>query len=249
MADTIASIEAYLAGNMTEEEHLAFAERLSHEPELQAKLAQFKQSQAVLEQAVSMRLKRQMQQMQRSTVRQEKSISQKQGKQVKPLRLQWLRWGAVAALACLVLLAGIWWSNPSSSYQDYFEPYALASGLRGEANAQAAWQAAYQQKDYEQARALLAEIAHDETAWVEAQLYLGNIALAQQDPAAAIAPLNAVIEVQSVRFQSSAEWYLLLAYWGKGDKRSAKQLSQKIASNPQHPYHDKVMQLQKYLAQ
>ncbi|MEM6348085.1 MAG: hypothetical protein AAF927_29615 [Bacteroidota bacterium] len=248
MADTIALIEAYLAGTMTEEEQSAFAERLSQEVELQAQMQQYQQGQAILEEAVSLRLKRQMQQMQRPSIDEISKLRPKQQAVLKPLRSQWLAWGVAAALAFLVLAAGIWWNNRSLGYQDYFEPYALASGLRGADPADQSWEYAYQQKAYEQAKAILTQIAQDEADWVEAQLYLGNIALAQHKPAEAIKPLQAVIELQSVRFQSTAEWYLLLAYWGQGDKRSAQQLAQKIAQNPQHPYLSKLKQIQGYLA-
>lgn len=236
MEDTLTTIETYLAAEMSEQDRLVFAERLAKEPDLQAQFTQYQDSRALLEQAVSLRLKKQMQQMQRPAAK------------VKPLANPWVRWSSLAASIVLLLAAGFWWTNRSAnSYDDYFEAYALVNGLRGTENMADRWQEAYQRQDYPLAKGVLSQIKEHEAVWVEAQFYLGNIALAEAKPQEGIKPLQAVVDAQSVRYQTSAEWYLLLAFWGSEDFSSVEDLAKAILSDEQHPYYDRVKRLMQNL--
>ncbi|MFK7923464.1 MAG: hypothetical protein AB8H47_15985 [Bacteroidia bacterium] len=232
MDDTLSRIESYLAAEMSETERIGFAERLAKEPELQAQLTQYQDSRALLEQAVSLRLKKQMQQMQRPEAK------------VQSLASPWLKWGSLAASIVVLLAAGLWWTGRSaSSYNDYFEPYALASSLRGDESKTPMWQEAYERQDYPLANRLLNGIPPSVSNWVEAQFFLGNIALIEARPTEAVAYFKNVIKLKSPRFETAAEWYLVLAYWGKEDLNSARQLAAEILEDEQHPYYDRVKRL------
>lgn len=238
--EELSLIEAYLENRLQEGERLAFAQRLEQDTKLQAKLAQVIQSKTLLEQALSLQLKQQMQQMQRPT----SDAKLRQSPQAR--RLISLRWIGIAA-SVLILFALGWWARPSvnNTYQDVFEPYPLSQNLRGEeANVDASvWKLAYENGEYEAAERSLKGLSPDEPEWIEAQLYLANIRLAENRPAEAIDPLEALLEKGSIRYERTAEWYLLLAYWGVGKEEKAENLKQRILGQASHPYREKVLQL------
>ncbi|MEL6593465.1 MAG: hypothetical protein AAFQ87_15065 [Bacteroidota bacterium] len=238
--EELSLIEAYLEDRLPEGERLAFAQRLEQDAELQMRLDQVVQSKSLLEQALSMQLKQQMQQMQRP------EPNAKIRLETQNRRLISLRWVGIAA-SILVLFALGWWARPSvkSTYQDVFEPYPLSQSLRGdEGNIEASrWKQAYEDGQYQEAERSLKGLSPDAPEWIEAQLYLANTRLANNRPAEAIDPLEALLEKGSIRYARTAEWYLLLAYWGAGESEKAQNLRQKILAEGSHPYHEKVLLL------
>lgn len=233
--DHFSLIEAYLAGELNEQETAAVEQRIQTDPAFAAEVHLLRDTQSVLSLHQQQAYKAQLQALDAA--------------EQAPVRRLTPRWLAVAAAVVLLALVGLWSLNRPSDgpYAGAFAPYPNRLTLRGDASSDQLDEAmrAYNNADYAAAAQQLAELVSSDTAREDLRFYLGVARLGAGQPATA-ARVLASVRAPSL-YTQQAEWYRALAM-GQADKtEQARLLLQRVARSETHPYQSQAQTLLRQL--
>jgi anti-sigma factor RsiW len=147
---------------------------------------------------------------------------------------------AVAASILLIFIAvqGYRFYNlsPEGLYEDSFIAYNL-SPVRGDEPGFTDLEKAYSEEQY----AAVVHMAKEKgRVLTPREVFVAGLSSLWLNDASAAIPWFRKLNEQGNPFQPDAEFYLSLAYLKDKDFDRSLALMQKIRSNPQHPYHDRV---------
>lgn len=217
-------LNKYLAGELSEVEHSAFAARIENEPELQKELTWQQETKAFLQRKEGAgQLKKTFSDVGNDFFKEEKP----EAKVVNMGRRRWL--GIVGAAAAAALLFFIF--NPFASldlYQQYSNPTAISLLDRGNVikNAREA-EMAFNAGDYKKAYAFLSAYLAENQSDLQALLAKGIAATEIGNYKEAEQILQDISNGKSL-LKNEGTWYLALMYLKKGEVDKAKIELQKI---------------------
>ncbi len=219
-------LNKYLAGELSELEHDAFAERIKNEPDLQKELVWQQETDAFLKRKKGVNnLKVTFSKIENDFFKEEK----KEAKVVSINRKNWLGFVGIAAAAALLFFL----FNPFASpdlYQQYSNPTAISLLDRSDVinNAKEA-ETAFNQGDYEKAYAFLSAYLVGNGDNLPALLAKGIAATEIGNYKEAEQILKSIDEGKTM-LTGEGTWYLALMYLKKGEIEKAKIQLQKIPS-------------------
>ena len=237
-------IEAYLEGQLSEEENAAFEARLQSDPALREQFELHRDALLLL------RLDRQntyKQQIRRISANQ--STQQSEPTVIRPLWSQ--RWGQLAAV--IVLLIGFgWWLWPTSSgvvlEEEWLKPYPDRITTRAESDIDSLLlrgMFAYSSEDYEAAIVLLTNLYKTDPENGDILFYLAQAHMASGNYQTAVNLFREMPEEH--RFAEAAEWYLSLSLIQHSQETEAREILQKISRQTTNAYRERAEKiLEKY---
>ncbi|MEO1049400.1 MAG: hypothetical protein AAFX87_02175 [Bacteroidota bacterium] len=216
----IEQIEKYLEGKLTKAEQIAFEEELSVNAELKEELEAMER---VVDSLKDYALKSELQEFHQLHFGKKRRFS---------LRNPYFLSG-IAASFILILISVylIYFSSVSSAelYGTYFEPYPNLVTTRGD-NFDVFSKAMqnYSAGRYEEALIFFKRVATEDVFYQDKLFYAGVSHMAIQQYDSAIFFLNEVKHDADNRFKGHANWYLGLAYLGKNECQSARDLFEAV---------------------
>jgi len=217
-------LNKYLAGELSEGEHNAFAERIKNEPELQKELAWQQETNAFLQRKKGAEgLKKTFSTIENDFFKEEKA----EAKVVNMGRKRWLGIVGIAAAAALLFFI----FNPFASpdlYQQYSNPTAISLLDRSDviANAREA-ETAFNAGDYQKAYAFLSAYLSENQDDIQALLAKGIAATEIGNYKEAEQILTNISKGKTM-LKGEGQWYLALMYLKKGELEKAKAELRKI---------------------
>ncbi len=223
MQENLALVDRYLEGNLSEQERIAFEERLLHDETLQQQVAEMKLMRAGIRQAS------------RHAALQKLKALEETLPAVNSSRLNlWSgTWLQVAAVLLIGFLTYIFWPfsvDEQELFATHFEAYPniIMPTVRGEVANDSTLKAlafrAYDQKQYEEAALLFNRM---ESKDANILFYLSNCYLALNQPTKALPLLESVLNNYDV-FDEQAEWYLAICLLKLEERERATQALQKV---------------------
>ncbi len=234
-------LNKYLAGELLEVEHNAFAERIKNEPELQKELAWQQETSAFLQRKEGAKnLKNIFSNIENDFFKEEKP----EAKVVNMARRKWLGLIGVAAAAALLFFI----FNPFSSpdlYRQYSNPTAISLVDKSDVinNAREA-EAAFNAGDYKKAYAFLSSYLSENKEDMQASLAKGIAATEIGNYKEAEQILQNISNGKTLLKQEGT-WYLALMYLKKGEAEKAKTQLLKIPADNNR--YEEIKQLLKKL--
>jgi len=217
-------LNKYLAGELSEAEHNAFAVRIANEPDLQKELAWQQETNAFLQRKEEVNdLKKTFSSVGNDFFKEEKT----EAKVVKMRSRKWLGLVGIAAAAALLFFI----FNPFASpdlYQQYSNPTAISLLDRNEviANAREA-ETAFNAGEYQKAYAFLSAFLSKNQDNIQALLAKG-IAATEIENYKEAEQIFQDISSGKTLLKEEGTWYLALMYLRKGELENAKTELEKI---------------------
>lgn len=221
-------LNKYLAGELSETRHDAFAERIKNEPELQKELAWQQETNAFLKRKEGVNnLKKTFSEIENDFFKEEK----KEAKVVDIRRRKWLSLVGIAAAAALLFFIFNLFASPDL-YQQYSNPTAISLLDRSDAinNAREA-ETAFNQGNYQKAYAFLTAYLSENQEDTQALLAKGIAATEIGNYKEAEQILQNISNGKSL-LKEEGRWYLALMYVKQGEEEKAKiELQKFLAGN------------------
>lgn len=223
MQEYIEIADRYLEGNLSEEERVAFEERLLHDEDLREHLEEMKLLKVGIIHASRKVALQNLKAL-------ESTLPPIERNRFTLWTNHWLQ--AAAVLLIGLVTYALW---PESVDHDeifisHFEAYPniIMPTVRGEVSSDSTLMAmafrAYDQKQFEEAAILFNRIVDKD---VNILFYLGNCYLATSHPEKAL-PLFEQVYNNYDKFDEQAEWYMAVSYLKLEDREKAKQVLQSI---------------------
>ena len=248
-------IEAYLNGEMSSEGKAAFEQEMEQDQNL----AQAVQLYRLEKKAAHLLLEEEFGNQVRHYRQTRPSDSDMDGPQTKRIAPLWGRRLAVAAsILLLVSMGTLFWSSyeysntalANAQFQYDFSSVARNIQQNNRSNNTILQQGVklFKADKIPEAIALLNGISSGDTAFVEAQYYLGQLYYQQQQFSEAVDRFEKVLTHQDFRFQEQAEWYLVLSMLADGKTNNRfDNLLNKIVKDQVSVYQPNALQLQQQL--
>ena len=242
----------YLEGNLSRDEAAAVRQRIEQEPFYQEALASLRQ--ALEEDPAGTRDRAQRY---RDLMREQFNRPRVTAPPAPQAGWRFPRWQVAAATVLLLLLPALYlWQRPPLEQRlvaQHLQPahvLTLRSG-KTEASQYDPWAGAvraYGDKAYPEAitqfEAFLGapEATTNAVKQQQARLYLGVSYLLAQQPAAAIAPLQSLLDQSRSELQDEARWYLAWAYLQENRRTEALELFSLLAQKP-NPHQEAAQEV------
>lgn len=225
-AELFELIEAYLSGGMGETERAAFELRIRESKELEMEVEKHRILSEALKDDAALAFRKKV-----STIAGDFKAKQKSTVNSPNIGTPKNHFLKVAAGVLVLFGLGVvlWWqiNTRASTYDRYYEPYAIEGVMRGaDADALAVVAKNYAKGKYVEVIPQLVNLIEQHPEKTELQLYLANSYL-QTDQALSAITLLKRIEVGNPRFEA-ARWYLALSYLKADDKAAAKTVVEEL---------------------
>lgn len=245
-------IEAYLFGQMNEQEQAAFEQELAENPALAEEVQLHRAEHRAMHLSLLNDLKSNLNEWKVE----KESLAGRQGGEARivPFRRRFL---AYAAAACIVLLVGVfatlWLSKPDASAlaDEYFgdtSPSVRGSGGGAPASIEGALEK-IQAKDYAGALTELETLPQDSSGQESLLFLKGECHYRLHEYSAAANAFQQILQsTSSILNRQKAEWYLLLTLLKGGkDKPAFQNLLKGILADPNHVFYYEAEKLKSRL--
>lgn len=233
-------MEAYLSGEMTDKEQASFEEIIKKNPELARDIKIMSEIDDVLnnnvkEQAFVAQLEKLGKQY---FSEEEANIKNNSTKKSNPFQ-KWI----IGFFVITLVGISLWWLNsartpkaPEQLFASYYKPYPVSEATRGN-DTEEAYISYYNSQEYDKASSFLEELIAQFPEENEYQIALGNSYLNTNPPKTdeAIRILKKITETENI-YQSTAQWYLSLAFLKNNEKEKAVVLLENLAKAEQGKY-------------
>ena len=149
-------------------------------------------------------------------------------------------------IVVIYLMANSSGSGSTELYADYYEPYPVVNNMRAEELNEDSFEEGlthYEQRSYNDAVSRLIEIKPEDSRYSQAQFYLGQSYLAQDEIDKAIEIFSDQAQNNNSVLQSHSQWYLALAYIKIGNTGEAEDILEEIAGNENSYNHTQAREL------
>ena len=231
-------IDAYLSGDMSSEDRLAFEHDLRQDDALSKELIIWQRVDEALSDEEALQF------TQRLQTTSEQYLAGESTPDTTHIRSLWPRMASAAAVALLLAATAIWllWPQPPPAelYAAYYEPYAISDNFRGldgtypEPVAEA--MKAYGNGDYQTAKTLLGPWRSDVTFGPMATFYYAHCMMGLGKWNEAILLFQQLASRTNHVFVFASQWYLALAYLKTEQLSAAKNILQQLAATPRGLY-------------
>lgn len=246
--EILSQFERYESSTMSQEERVAFEERLRQEEDFRNSFEDFRQMQSGIKAFGYQQFAAQLQSW-------DEEHDTDADEQVRTLSFsRWYYWAAAVAVIMVATIS--WWQlSPGQNeqlYTAYFQPYPDVLTSRGEnENALNTAMIAYESGEYSEAitlfRQLLEGNGSTEAQGNELRFYLAQAYLSTESYDLAQQLLEDLQNVDQFGLKEASQWYLALAYLKQGDSDTAVRLLQQIKASPNHAYGAQSLQLLKQM--
>ena len=198
-------IDAYLKGELNEEEKQQFEKEIDQDKTLAQELHFHEMTQRHIELLEDRKITAQVQAIHQAELKRRR----------RKALVKQIRYWAVAA-SILLLLALSWWlwdspsANPDTLYAEYYTAYELPFGNRNEQNSQTEAGALYLAGEYEKAAPIMEALLAADTGLSKIQFALGICKMELEQWNQAVPLFEKLIEDNDVLYADNARWYLAL---------------------------------------
>ncbi|MGB0864086.1 MAG: tetratricopeptide repeat protein [Saprospiraceae bacterium] len=232
-------MEAYLSGKMTSKEEAAFDEIIKNTPELAQDINIMNEIDDVLDNNIKeAAFRNQLNQLGNQYFSENENIDKNIPKK-SILSPKWI----IGLIAIILITISLWWLNSKSKTQTpeqlfaaYYEPYPAGEITRGN-DTEEAYISYYNSGKYDKAASFLEELVSQFPDEDKYQIALGNSYL-NVNPSKTVEAIRIFEKVTTKEtvYQSTAKWYLAIAYLKNNDKEKALPLLENLAKENRGKY-------------
>lgn len=238
MEDVDVQINAYIAGDLSETDRIAFEKELQADAQLAARV----QAHRDLETRLPKMFANQQQKAEMRAYLASLTSAAPTARNIKPLLI-----GIAAALVLLAAL-GYLFLGPCldkdivlSEYMRDLNPSYIETSMGADNPLKDLWEqgsARYRREEFSAARELLGQIPESDNFYAKAQLLIGNSHLSEGNWAFSIAALERCRTLSDPAVTADAPWFLALAYIQLDNIPQAEAVLQEIVDNQWFRYPD-----------